>query len=203
MDWAKSELVSILTFLLPGFVAAAVYYSLTSTGKPNQFERVVQALIFTMIVQAVWAGVVWLLGPTTFIVPEQVNVDLVFPVLVAVPVGVGFAVLTNHDVLHKPLRWIGITRETSYPSEWFHAFSYLNRNSYVVLHLKGERRLFGWPTEWPSGPDSGHFVIEEPEWLTKKEPIVPGTSVLVPVREVEMVEFAPMVPRETTEKDDG
>ena len=29
MSWASSEIVAVLTFLLPGLVAAAVFYSLT------------------------------------------------------------------------------------------------------------------------------------------------------------------------------
>ena len=29
MSWASGEIVSVLVFLLPGFVAAAVFYSLT------------------------------------------------------------------------------------------------------------------------------------------------------------------------------
>ena len=45
--------MAVLTFLLPGFVAAAVFYSLTSHPKPSNFERVVQALIFTIVVEAV------------------------------------------------------------------------------------------------------------------------------------------------------
>ena len=53
MSWASGEVVGILTFLLPGFVAAAIFYSLTSHPKPGAFERVVQALIFTMVVRAI------------------------------------------------------------------------------------------------------------------------------------------------------
>lgn len=53
MSLASSETVSILTFLLPGFVAAAVFYSLTSHTKPSAFERIVQALIFTIFVQVI------------------------------------------------------------------------------------------------------------------------------------------------------
>jgi hypothetical protein len=61
---------SVLTFLLPGFVSAAVFYSFTSHPKPSEFERVVQALIFTIFVQALVgvarASALWvgsLLGP--------------------------------------------------------------------------------------------------------------------------------------------
>ena len=49
MNWASSEIVGVLSFLLPGFVAAAIFYSLTSYPKPSPFDRVVQALIFTVI----------------------------------------------------------------------------------------------------------------------------------------------------------
>ena len=101
----------------------------------------------------------------------------------------------NHDLPHRFLRyrklgWLKITRETAYPSEWYSAFSH-HIDCYVVLHLKGERRLYGWPEECPSRPDDGHFRIAEPQWLIGRG-VIPATGVvniLVPVTEVEMVEF--------------
>lgn len=50
--WASSEAIGILMFLLQGFLAAAIFYSLTSHPKPDAFGQVIQALIFTVIVQA-------------------------------------------------------------------------------------------------------------------------------------------------------
>ena len=37
MSWATSEAVAVLTFLLPGFVGAAVFYALTSHPRPGEF----------------------------------------------------------------------------------------------------------------------------------------------------------------------
>ena len=51
VDWASSEIVGVLTFLLPGFVAAGIFYSLTSHPKPSAFDRTVLALIFTVVGQ--------------------------------------------------------------------------------------------------------------------------------------------------------
>ena len=51
MSWATSKVVAILTFLLPGLVASAIFYLLTAHPKPNEFGQVVQALIFTTVVQ--------------------------------------------------------------------------------------------------------------------------------------------------------
>ena len=56
MVWASSEIVPILTFLLPGFVAGAVFLSLTSRPNPNAFGLVVQALIFTILGQSITEG---------------------------------------------------------------------------------------------------------------------------------------------------
>ena len=102
--------------------------------------------------------------------------------------------ISNTDSLHRVLRWLGVTTETSYPTEWYSAFS-RHRGCYVVLHLEGERRLYGWPVEWPSAPDNGHFRLAEAEWLTRNEdgqkrvPMEGVSAILIPVAIVEMVEF--------------
>ena len=53
----KQDVVSLLYFLLPGFLAAWVSYGLTAHPKREAFERVIQALIFTVIVRALNIGV--------------------------------------------------------------------------------------------------------------------------------------------------
>ena len=60
MNWASGEIVGVLSFLLPGFVAAAIFYSLTSYPKPSPFDRVVQALIFTVIGKGITDAVLFL-----------------------------------------------------------------------------------------------------------------------------------------------
>jgi len=51
MDSISQNVVTILQYLLRGFLVAWVFYGFTSYPKP-QFERVIQALIFTLIIQA-------------------------------------------------------------------------------------------------------------------------------------------------------
>ena len=52
MDSLFGNATTLLTFLLPGFLSAWVFYGLTSHPKPPQFERTVEALVFTFVVQA-------------------------------------------------------------------------------------------------------------------------------------------------------
>ena len=191
MSWVSSEIVGVLVFLLPGFVAAAVFYSLTAHPKSGAFDRVIQALIFTMVGQAITAVIVLGSGATGESTAWIKGWEFEFPLSVMVSVALAFlaAYVLNNDVAHRVLRRIRITRETSYPSEWYSTFA--RHECYVVLHMKGQRRLFGWPEEWPSRPDKGHFRIAEGEWLenNRRTPAEGVAAILIPAGEVEMVEF--------------
>ena len=190
MSWATSEAVAVLTFLLPGFVGSAVFYSLTAHPTPNDFGRVIQALVFTALGQSsawviyfawgsIWPTFEWILG-----------LEILVSVLGAVVIAVIVAYFSNHDIAHRFLRRVGVTTETSFPSEMYSAFAQ-NPNCYVVLHFKDQRRLYGWPDEWPSRSGEGHFLISDCEWVVGDHRIlVSGVSVmLVSADQVELVEF--------------
>ena len=190
MDWAASEAVTVLAFLLPGLVASAVFYSLTAYPRPNEFGYITQALAFTVAAQAVtwivlalaslaWASDSWPSG-----------VETVVSVCSAVLLATVMAWVVNHDIAHGVLRFVRITKETSYPTEWYSAFHRYDKG-FVVLHLKGGRRLYGWPQEWPSRPGQGHFIIAQGEWLTEdaRLPLTGVSVILILGSEVEMVEF--------------
>jgi len=194
MDWVSSEFVSVIYYLLPGFVAAWVFYGLTAHPKASPFERVLQALIFTVIVQAFVAVVRWILcvvGKVVCFGSWSPECTLVWSVVLAVAIGFVFAWLANTDCCHKLLRKWKITSRTSFPSEWFSAFHREKR--WVILNLSGGRRLYGWPEEWPDYSDSGHFVIDQPEWLLDDEERVPlyrtVGKIVVPAADVEMIEL--------------
>lgn len=190
MSWVSSEAVGVFVFLLPGFVAAAVFYSLTSHPKPGAFDRVVQALIFTAAGQAITSVIILLFVVVVGNVAWIKDWEFVLFCIVSVSFAVLLAYVLNNDVVHRVLRRIGITRETSYPSEWYSTFAG-HKYCYIVLHMKGQRRLFGWLEEWPSQPDEGHFRIAEGEWLEndKRIPAEGVAAILIPTGEVEMVEF--------------
>ena len=192
MDNLASDLIQLFKYLLPGFLSAWVFYGFNSFVKPSQFERVVQALIFTLIVQVmVYLYKMSAIFLSKFYVVGSWNkdVELIISVLLAAALGFIFAYFANSDRFHLVIRKLGISRETSYPSEWFGEFS--NKITYVVLHLNGERRLYGWPKEWPSSSDKGHFSIQQPSWLDSgiEIPLTGVETILIPAKDVQMVEF--------------
>ena len=124
-------------------------YGLTSDPKPSQFERVIQALIFTFLVHALLPLVqatlqflgerFWSLRPW-----DDVARDLA-KLILALCLGGLLAFYTNTDALHQWLRAKGLTTRTSFPSEWFGVL--YKTLTYVILHLNDDRRLYGWPKE--------------------------------------------------------
>ncbi|MBJ7268055.1 DUF6338 family protein [Idiomarina abyssalis] len=192
MENIATDIISLLRYLLPGFLAAWIFYGFTSYPKPSQFERVVQALIFTLIVQTfvycakatfTWAGNYFVWGKWS------IHSELITSIVVASIMGFVFAYFANTDKFHSLARRIGITRETSFPSEWFGVFS--KNITYVILHLNDERRIYGWPIEWPSEPGKGHFSLQQVSWLDEKgeTPISGVDSVLIKSEDVKWVEF--------------
>lgn len=157
----------LLTFLLPGFLAAWILYGLASHPKPSQFERTVEALVFTFIIHvAVESTEAFLLlvGQKGFSVAEWGMVaGLIWPVFYAALLGGGLAWLINRDYFHSFMRKLGFTSRTSHPSEWFCVFS--SKAAYVILNFHDGRRLIGWPKEWPMSPSGGQFYIQEPAWI--------------------------------------
>lgn len=193
-DQVKLETVSLLYKLLPGFIAAWMFYGFTAHRKNSTFERVIQALIFTAFIQVL----VYPIGLVFLFIGEKIisigywneNTSFVLSMFVAVFLGFVFSACANTSFLHQKVLPDCITTRTSFPSEWFSAF--IRDRRYIYLHLKGGRRLYGWPTEWPDHPDEGHFVIQEPEWVLKdnqRAKLLLTHKILIPVSEVEMVEF--------------
>ncbi|MNP20612.1 hypothetical protein D3C76_1131880 [compost metagenome] len=60
-----------------------------------------------------------------------------------------------------------------------------------MLHLLDDKRLYGWPIEWPSAPTRGQFVIENPSWLDSEgEEFQIGAEIIViDASNVQWVEF--------------
>lgn len=191
MPEISKEVVSLLIFLMPGFLTAWVIYGLTSHKKPVQFERVIQALIYTVAIKAIvfleyklseWTGKFFVFGEWTE------NSNLIASLLTAALLGLLISKLLNGDQLHTCFRRWGFTSRSSHPNEWSDVLSKFP--AYVVLHLTGERRIYGWPEVWPSDPKDGHFFILYPAWLEASGPReVRGVEgMLIDAKSVEWIE---------------
>ncbi|WP_265451669.1 DUF6338 family protein [Aeromonas salmonicida] len=194
MDNIK-EIIPLIMFLVPGFLAAWIFYSLTPYLKPEPFERIIQALIFTLITQAasiIIKELCFLMGKICSLGVWDTTSDTFLSTISAAIIGLTFSYYANNNKLHEKLRVLGFTKETSYPSEWHSTFSSDEGVTYIVLQFNDDRRLMGWPREWPVNPKEGYFKIEDPMWLIEggnNIDLQPLQCVLVNVQDVKWIEF--------------
>lgn len=166
MDNLYKEVTPLLTFLLPGLLSASIFYGFTSHPKPSQFERTVEALVFTFVVHAATGMVQVLLEGVgrMFTVGDWTSAShLSCSVLMATVLGALMAAAVNRDTFHSWLRGKGLTSRTSHSSEWYCVLG--SNPTDIVLHLIDGRRLIGWPKEWPLNPSNGQFYIQDPAWI--------------------------------------
>lgn len=192
MPELSKDLVSLLGYLLPGFLVAWIFYSLTTHQKPAQLERVIQALIFTLLVSGlviVVREVCYLAGGFYRFGAWDKDSELLVSIVLALILGLCAAYLTNTDALHDWLRKRKISKRSSHASEWCIAFAM--EPTYVVVEFKDGRRLYGWPAIWPSNFEKGHLYITDPEWIHGDRPLQPPANhgILVQVTEIAHVEF--------------
>ena len=185
-------------YLLAGFVAAWVFYGLTPYKRPTPFERVVQALVYTAVVQLLTTGIT---DAARFVGWEWAGGFLLGSggiFVSAILIGGGFAWLANRDYPHFWLRnTLGITTQTARRCNWADAFD-SDVYEYIILNLKDGRRLFGRPSLWPDSHAEDHFLMEHYAWLSDHGENVPDLSgislskdaqILVASEAVDTVEF--------------
>lgn len=193
MDVSK-DVLALLTQLMPGFLTAWVVYGLTTYAKPSQFERIVQALIYSFIVSALVAAtepLLLLVGQFVRLGTWDHSAEVIVSAVLAIALGLLLSFFMTNDAFFRRARRLGLTSRTPFPSEWYGAFA-AQPPRYVVLHLEGGRRITGYPMEWPTEAISGHFKLTDAAWLDDQNGEIPldtNDSILIAAKHVEMVEF--------------
>ncbi|MGY8830108.1 MAG: DUF6338 family protein [Pseudomonadales bacterium] len=168
MEELAGSVIPLVQLLIPGFITTIIFYWLSESPKPSQFERTVQALIGTGLISLFVSGVEWVLkyvGENYIVLgPWNSSAESSWAVGLAVFLGFGLAYVANHDHLYSVARKFGFTSRASY-KEWIYAFRKFPGRA-VVLNLLDGRRLFGYPTVWPTDPKDGHFLLEYPKWIS-------------------------------------
>lgn len=204
MDNLFSQATPLLLFLLPGFLSAWIFYGLTSHPKPSQFERTVEALVFTFVVQGITGMIKASLvaaGSVHAVGAWSNDSQTFWSIVAASALGVGVAAAVNKDTFHSWLRRRGFTSRTSHPSEWFCVLD--SNPAYVILQLQDGRRLTGWPKEWPVNPSTGQFYMQQPAWIDENGNVVDLDNldgIIIHATDVRWVE---VFPKENSEDDNA
>lgn len=196
MDDLVKDIIPLLQYLIPGFLSTWIFYSLTAFKRPDTFGQIVQALIFTFVIQGAVLAVgnlcLWIGSKGFSLGNWDDRAQTLWAFVFSLMLGLFACYLATSDKLHGWLRERNVTKQSSFPSEWFCAFAQHER--FITLHLSDERRVFGWPVEWPRESSNGQFVMKYPRWLTDDgQPASIGAEfLLIDSAKVKWVEFSPV-----------
>ena len=130
----RFEAIAVLVILLPGFFAARIEQRLTVNPEQKEFDKTVEALIYSFFIYVVFATITHSF-PISVTIDKQgttanysVHADplrlaLLALIAVVLPTAVSFA--SNNDLFGRFFRWIQATRRTWRSSTWgdvFHAY---------------------------------------------------------------------------------
>ncbi|MCK9296342.1 MAG: DUF6338 family protein [Desulfobulbaceae bacterium] len=175
------EALNILLLLLPGFLSGQIFYSLFQSGDVSVSKRISDAIIFSFVIYIIVSAITsW--EPLAFV--DSVNARLKYSfsengwlvlstlsLTVILPIIVG--AIYHSDLIHSILRKLNITTKTSRKNTWNDAF--LSQNRHVIVTLKDDRRIRGYPTMFSTDPNEGYIYLYNPAWINddkkdEKEP---------------------------------
>jgi hypothetical protein len=172
MELLSPDVIKLLWFLLPGFLAIWVFEGLIYRPQPTPFRLLMEALIFTLFAKVlliwleailIWSSDFCSLGQWTD------SVRLIWSVFVGITLGLVFSYCTFNDSIHRVLRKMNITTKGALSSVWY---SLMCKNSKerrnVILHFreKNRPRLYGFPDEWDDDPESGFIALSNATWVS-------------------------------------
>jgi len=165
------EALNILLLLLPGFMAGQTFYSLFKVEDISVSKRLLDAILFSFVIYMIVSSfTVW--EPIAYVKSNSGQLEYVFSknstiilislaAIVIVPILVGS--LYFNDYIHFILRKINVTTKTSRNNTWNDAF--LTQDRYVIVTLKDERRVRGYPTMFSTDPEEGFLYLYNPAWV--------------------------------------
>lgn len=165
------ETLNILLLLLPGFMSGQILYSVFRVDDVSVPKRVLDAIIFSFLIYIIisyfslWeplASVQSIGGKLQYSFTKNHKIIwLSLVIMVIIPILLG--VLYHSDLINSVLRKFNITTKTSRNNTWNDVF--LSQDRYVVVTLKDNRRIRGYPTMFSTDPEEGYIYLYNPAWV--------------------------------------
>ncbi len=192
MEGLSAEVIPVLQQLMPGFLAMIVFYWFAEIPKPAYFEKILQALISTAIIQVCVSGtesLCYLIGNyINFGVWSEASTSWTAIVYAAFMGGI-LAYLCNNDIAFSIARKLNLTTRAS-QSDAIHVYKQMAAHP-VIIHFTDGRRMMGYVDAFPNDKQNGIYLISSPQWIDGENPVPsPGThSYMIQGADVQRVEF--------------
>lgn len=159
-------------YLLPGFLGSLVYDFLVEGRKRDNFERIVFALVMTLLSSiAMEAAVGISLLPVTVdkdtppakVIDAFVGRNLLIGSVLSIGIAVLLAFLNNARIIYKALNVLRITTKTSSVDVWADTFDRY-RGFWISLRFSDGRFLVGWPQFYSQFGDPRELFLADATW---------------------------------------
>jgi hypothetical protein len=166
----KVEALAILFVLLPGFLCAYIAQSLAVRRQQTDTEKVIEALIFSLILYLItlpFFGFTlplhWQAGPgnTYQIVANYHHLLSLFALSVAF--GTLYAANINHDWLMSLMRLAHVTERTARTSIWNDAFQEIS--GWVQVGFEDGTQIRGWVRYYSDESGDCSLFLERATWI--------------------------------------
>lgn len=198
---STTEALTILIFLLPGFLTQRVVDALTVRRAISDTELIVEALVFALLDYFLYAllSLRVLLPPLSNLVLQNgaLNVSsssvagVAVLVSAAVLLGVAQSVIVNRGWFYTLSQKIGLTAKTSAVDVWHDTFA-IYRAKWVRVHLQSGVRIVGWPMFYSESSDRQELFLAE-SYVQKPDGSqyqIEGPGILIPTNAaIQMIEL--------------
>ena len=189
----KIDELEVLAPLLPGLCTYIVVSAISQTenNKLEAVQAILHGLVYTLIVNAIYAFLLWLGNVTGFgLAAPEIFTLVCWALILAIVV----TLLKESGQPIGLLRRIGVTKASSMPGPWASSFHEGPKefSNWLVLCLKSERRIMGQLRGWSSDQKEGHITLSSCSWLNGDgtEQDTPG-MLIIPADDVSLVQFLP------------
>jgi hypothetical protein len=163
--------IHLLLVLLPGFLAAWIVSSLTIGQTRSEFDKVIEALVYSFIVYAICVVIFGFTDLGAFLAQDNFSDSLIqqakWPILtsliLSVALGLALSWSITNDKITNGLRALGITARSSRASVWSDVFHTVD--GYVLIEFDDGRRLMGWPQHFSDTPEDGSLFLTRAAWI--------------------------------------
>ena len=112
-----------------------------------------------------------------------------FTLLYSVVMPIIWGSVVHYDLHMKLFRKMKITNRTSRDTVWDDVFT--DETRYIIVHLKDERKIAGWPLYYPIHKDDDFLYICQAAWINEDNEEIETEShgFLISREMVELIEF--------------
>ena len=166
------QALQVLVFLIPGFISATILNVLIVRKAKSELGKIVEALIFSLIIYTIYSLVVDKSPVALIQVGESSTYSydseaFLWLGLFSIVIPLVLAFLVTNDLHMKLSRFFRISRRTARSSVWFDVFA--DQKKHVIIDFADGRRIYGWPMYYSDNPEDQYVFLYDPAWIEQDD----------------------------------